>query len=97
MAEALLIHWVIRFGVPLYLITNRGIQFDSKLFNKLSAVVGFHRLQTTSYHIQRNCFSKRRNRTFKAALKARNGKWLQHLPIIKDQFRQKIVFLHSQL
>lgn len=34
--------WVVRFGVPLYVVTDRGSQFESELFSQLSHIIGFH-------------------------------------------------------
>ena len=44
--------WISRFGVPLHVnhvITDCGSQFESKLFLELSTLIGFHRIQITSY------------------------------------------------
>ena len=46
--------WIARFGVPLYVVTDRGAQFESEPFQELSSLTGFHRLKTTSYHPQVN-------------------------------------------
>jgi len=81
-AFAFVNQWVSRFGVPLYLITDRGRQFESELFQKLSNVVGFHRLRTTAYHPQSNGIIERAHRTLKTALKARGGDWIQELPLV---------------
>ena len=81
-ATAFVEQWVSRFGVPLYVVTDRGRQFESELFNKLAEIVGFHRLRTTAYHPQSNRMIERAHRTIKTALKARGGDWLHHLPII---------------
>ena len=81
-AKAFLHQWVSRFGVPLFLITDRGRQFESELFQKLSEIVGFHRLRTTAYHPQTNGMIERMHHTLKTALKARGGDWIQELPII---------------
>lgn len=45
---------VARFRVPLYIITDRGSQFELELFSELSKIIGFHRLRTTLYHPQVN-------------------------------------------
>lgn len=74
--------WISRFGVPLHVITDRGSQFESEMFEELSSVVGFHRLRTTAYHPQSNGMIERTHRTIKAALMARKENWLQALPII---------------
>ena len=74
--------WVSRFGVPLYVITDRGMQFESELFKELSALVGFHRLRTTPYHAQCNGMIERQHRTLKTAITARKEDWLQALPVV---------------
>ena len=52
--HAFLISWFSRFGVLLYIKTDRGTQFESQLFAQLSQTLGFCRLRTTSYHPQSN-------------------------------------------
>lgn len=74
--------WVSRFGVPLYVITDRGTQFESELFGELSTLIGFHRLRTTSFHAQANGMIERQHRTLKTAIMSRKQEWLQALPIV---------------
>jgi len=81
-ASSFISQWVSRFGVPLYLVTDRGRQFESEIFNCLSKLIGFHRLRTTAYHPQSNGMIERMHRTLKTSLKARGGEWLQQLPIV---------------
>ena len=81
-AVAFLETWISRFGVPLYVITDRGSQFESELFTELSKLIGFHRLRTTSYHPQTNGMVERMHRTLKTAIKTRKQSWLQSLPIV---------------
>ena len=81
-AAAFMSTWIARFGVPLYVVTDRGAQFESELFNQLSSIIGFHRLRTTSYHPQCNGMIERTHRTIKTAIKARKDEWLISLPII---------------
>ena len=81
-ATALLEVWISRFGVPLYIITDRGSQFESELFTELSSLIGFHRLRTTSYHPQTNGMVERMHRTLKAAIMARKQSWINALYIV---------------
>ena len=81
-AHAFLTTWVSRFGVPLYVVTDRGRQFESELFKELSSLIGFHRLRTTSYHPQSNGIIERCHRTLKTAIMARKQDWLTALPVV---------------
>ena len=62
-AIAFLNSWITRFGVPLYVVTDRGSQFESELFQELSKLIGFYRHRTTFYHPQANGIIERQHRT----------------------------------
>ena len=81
-AFAFLHGWVSRFGIPLYLLTDRGAQFESELFTELSKLLGFHRLRTASYRPQTNSQIERAHRTFKTAITARKQDWMTALPVV---------------
>ena len=86
-ARAFLSTWVSRFGVPLFLITDQGRQFESTLFHELSKVVGFERLRCSPYHAQANGILERFHRTLKTALKAQKQDWLVSLPLVELSLR----------
>lgn len=86
-AQAFLSGWVSRFGVPLFLVTDQGRQFESALFQELSRVIGFHRLRTSAYRPQTNGMLERFHRTLKSALKAHKGSWLEALPVVQLSLR----------
>lgn len=52
-AEALFSGWT-RFSVPSTIITDRGRQFESQLWNALMTVLGIKRVCTTAYNPQTN-------------------------------------------
>ena len=81
-ASAFLETWVSRFGVPLYVVTDRGAQFEADLFSRLSTILGFHRLRTTAYHPTCNGMVERVHRTLKAAIRSRKQEWLRSLPVV---------------
>ena len=81
-AKAFVTSWICRFGVPLYIITDRGSQFESELFHHLSSLIGFHRLRSTAYHPQINGLIEHAYKTIKTALTCRGGKWTEHLPFV---------------
>lgn len=83
-AEAMLTGWIARFGTPESLVTDRGRQFESKLWKSIGLRLGFQTPTTTAYHPQSNGLVERLHRTLKASLMARlKGKrtWLKELPI----------------
>ena len=69
-AQAFITGWISRFGVPSTIVTDRGRQFESRLWNNLMALLGTKRSRTTSYHPQANGMVERFHRQLKAALKA---------------------------
>lgn len=81
-AVAFLNTWISRFGVPLYVVSDRGSQFESELFHELSQLVGFHRLRTTAYHPMSNGMLERVHRSMKSAIMSRKQNWIDALPIV---------------
>ncbi|XP_035779293.1 uncharacterized protein LOC118459727 [Anopheles albimanus] len=82
-AEALVAHWVARFGVPQCITTDQGRQFESALFEELLRLVGAAHLRTTAYHPQSNGLVERFHRTLKAAFMCGEpGQWSHRLPMI---------------
>ena len=83
-AQAFLSGWIARFGVPSTIITDRGRQFESQLWNNLMSLLGTKRSRTTSYHPQANGMVERFHRQLKAALKAQPtpDTWMDTLPLI---------------
>jgi hypothetical protein len=84
-ARAFVFSWISRFGVPMYLITDRGTQFESDLFKHLSDIIGFQRLRTTAYHPMTNGLLERMHRTMKNSLRCKlkdTHEWLNSLPVI---------------
>ena len=83
-AQAFLSGWISRFGVPSTIITDRGRQFQSQLWNRLLSLIGSKRARTTAYHPQTNGMVERFHRQLKAALKAqpKPDDWMATLPLI---------------
>ena len=83
-ARALLTQWVARFGVPASITSDRGVQFESELWNELNRLLGSEKHRTTSYHPASNGIIERHHRHLKTALKARldNENWVDELPIV---------------
>ena len=83
-AKAFLSRWIATFGVPAFITTDRGSQFESQLFNQLAQLLGAKRIRTTAYHPIANGLVERFHRQLKAAIKASNdpNDWAESLPLI---------------
>ncbi|XP_017466481.1 PREDICTED: uncharacterized protein LOC108359237 [Rhagoletis zephyria] len=81
-AKAFLHGWIAHFGVPDAITTDQGKQFESKLFNELSNLIGAKHLRSTAYHPQANGLVERMHRTLKTAVKCHtNSNWVDSIPI----------------
>ncbi len=90
--QAFLHGWIARFGVPSNLITDRGRQFESNLWNTLMSLLGIKRARTTAYHPQTNGMVERFHRQLKSSLKAQEHSthWLDVLPLVMLGIRSAI-------
>ena len=81
-AQALVLHWIARFGIPADMSSDRGPQFTSQLWNSLAQMLGTQLHHTTAYHPQSNGLVERFHRHLKSALRARlrSPSWMQELP-----------------
>ena len=62
--------WIARSGTPATITTDRGAQFESKLWDGLGNQFGIVRNRTTSYHPHANGMVERFHRQLKAAIMA---------------------------
>ena len=69
-ADAFFSGWVARFGTPATITTNRGAQFESRLWDTLCNQFGITRNRTTNYYPQSNGMVERFHRQLKAAIVA---------------------------
>ena len=81
-AQALVSHWISRFGLPMDISSDRGPQFTSQLWSSLAQLLGTQLHHTTAYHPQSNGLVERFHRHLKSALRARlsGPNWTQELP-----------------
>lgn len=78
-AKAFVTHWISRFGVPHIITSDRGKQFESRLFHSLAQFLGCIRIQTTVYPLV-----ERFRRQLKASQKATTdpSHWNERLPLV---------------
>jgi transposase InsO family protein len=83
-ADALIEGWVSRFGVPVFLTSDRGVQFSSALWAAVMSRLGIQHKMTTAFHPQSNGVIERFHRRLKDSLRARlaGADWPKHLPWI---------------
>ena len=82
-ANAFIFNWVSRFGVPDVIVSDRGTNFESNLFNDMLKQIGCQHKRTTAYNPKANGLIERWHKTLKSAL--RNGDshtWLNRLPLV---------------
>ena len=60
--------WISRYGCPSHLISNRGVQFTSQLWDQLSQLLGYTVYPTTAYNPRANEMVERFHRLLKDRL-----------------------------
>lgn len=76
-------NWIARFGAPITITTDQGTQFESKLFDALTKLVGCSRIRTTAYHPASNGMIERWHRSLKTAIKCHGStEWVDLLPTV---------------
>ena len=85
-SEALLRHVVPYFGTPRRLLSDRGREFVSEVWEKLTTTLGIQRFLTSPYHPEGNSIKERSHRTMNNMLRARllrdlpSRKWMTEIP-----------------
>ena len=83
-ADAFFSGWIARYGTPATITTDRGAQFESKLWDNLCNQFGIIRNRTTSYHPQSNGMVERFHLQLKAVIMAHESPnpWTITLPAV---------------
>jgi transposase InsO family protein len=81
-AEALFQAWIMRYGVPAAITSDRGAQFTSAVWAAMCRLLNIDHLSTTAFHPQANGMVERWHRRLKDALRSRAAAadWALHLP-----------------
>ena len=85
--------WMQYYGTPVNLVTDRGRQFISSLWQELCHIMGTTHNMTTAYHPQSNGMVERFHRQMKACLIAKadgNVQWYDDLPMIMLAIRTAV-------
>ena len=86
MAEVLVQQFVARFGVPLFLHSDRGRNFESTVFAEMCSLLGIHKTRTTPYHPQSDGMVERFNRTLESQLSKfvnhHHTNWDERVPLL---------------
>ena len=82
--QAFIDQWIASFGVPATLTTDRGAQFESRLFSEFCRRFGIRRLHTTAYHPAANGTVERFHRQLKSALRSQQNPadWSANLALV---------------
>jgi len=88
-AQKLLSEWIPRYGCPESITSDRGTQFTSAVWKKVTDKLGIKCHFTTAFHPQANGLVERFHRTLKASLRARlsDESWVHEVPWVMLGFR----------
>ena len=83
-ADAFLLNWVARFGCPTEILTDRGRQLTSVLWDEFCLLLGSKHLTTTVYRPACNGLVERFNKSLKVALRAQDERtdWYPNLGLV---------------
>ena len=81
-AQAFIDAWILRFGIPQFVTSDRGVQFKSHLWTDIMKQLGIETNFTTAYHPEANGMVERFHRTLKASIRCRltDNRWTKALP-----------------
>ena len=94
-ASRLFISLVVRaYGIPTKVITDRGTQFESVLWQEVMQMMGTRVALATTHHPQTNGLTERMNRTLIAMIRkvcwTERSKWVEALPLLEFAYNNSV-------
>ena len=93
-ANALLEHWICRFGCPNSIHTDQGRNFESALIQQLMTLLEVNKTRTTSSRTQSNSVIERMNRTLlnmlTKSIDKQQANWSYFLPFVLMAYRSSV-------
>ena len=93
-ANALVDHWISRFGYPQSLHSDKGRNFESKLFEQLMQLLQLDKTRTTTFNPKSNAVIKRMNKTLQNKLakciNEEQSNWSQQVPYVMMAYRSSV-------
>ena len=89
-AQVLTNEFFSRYGVPMFLHSDQGTQFESQLFQEVCKLLGIKKTRTTPFHPQSDGQSERNIKTLVkmvAIVTKEQENWDKHLPFISMAYR----------
>ena len=93
-AKCLVDEVISRFGVPSYIHSDQGKQFESELYQEVCFLLDIKKTRTTPYHPQSDGMVERFNETLEALLRAfvneEHSDWDERLPYVLMAYRSSV-------
>ena len=85
-ANSLVKEWILKFGTPRIIHSDRGVQFTSAVFKQMCKLLGIHQTLNSSYHARGNGKIERMNGTIERLLamtiRENQSDWSHKLPYV---------------
>ena len=86
-ANAFFCSWILKHGVPSFVLSDQGREFVNKILEQLSEILGIKMLHTSGFRPQTNGLCERQNRTinqfFRMHFQAVRGNWVPLIPYVQ--------------
>ena len=90
-ARKVVLNWVLPFGCPLYIHSDKGREFESKLWTEMCSILNIEKTRTNSFRPQSDGLVERWNRTLLQSLRAfcteRKEDWDELAPFVAHAYR----------